>query len=63
MTKETERVQPAVEKTASGYDREWTNWWQGYWSDAPAPLRTPEPPRSAPGWRESAHEFDFGGDR
>ncbi len=42
-------------------DREWANWWQSYWSGVPD-----EPPHEGVGsrqiWRESAHEFDFGGE-
>ncbi len=44
----------------STWEQEWDNWWQGYWSDA-ADASTPEP--AAYGWRESAHEFDFGPDK
>jgi hypothetical protein len=46
-------------------DREWANWWQSYWSDAPETPRQPEPTRSRSSypWRESAHEFDFGGEQ
>lgn len=61
MSNETE--QAVVEKTPSGHDREWATWWQGYWSDAPAPPRSMEHPRTAEDWRESAHEFDFGGEQ
>ena len=46
-------------------EREWANWWQSYWSDAPETPRQPERtrPRQRYPWRESAHEFDFGGEQ
>jgi len=56
----------ATTTTEGGWDGDWSSWWQGYWSDAPA-QGAPEPaaaPRSSGVWvwRESAHEFDFGGE-
>lgn len=50
--------------TEGGWQREWANWWQGYWSDTPG--ERPAPAESAPvdyPWRESKHEFDFGGEQ
>jgi hypothetical protein len=46
-------------------EREWADWWQSYWSDAPERPRQPERTRPRPRypWRESAHEFDFGGEQ
>lgn len=46
--------------TESGWEEDWSDWWQGYWSDTPA-----QPPAEplARVWRESAHEFDFGGEQ
>lgn len=45
--------------TENGWEEDWTDWWQGYWSDAPD-----APAAESPGdaWRESAHEFDFSGE-
>ena len=52
--------------TEGGWDGDWSSWWQGYWSDAPT-QGAPEPVAitrmsGAWVWRESAHEFDFGGE-
>ena len=58
MTDETEVTTATM--TESGWQQDWTTWWQSYWSDAPTES-APEPARY--GWRESAHEFDFGTDK
>lgn len=48
----------------TGWQAEWAAWWQGYWSDTPADrATTPEPRPAGYAWRESKHEFDFGGER
>jgi hypothetical protein len=59
MRDETER-QPVVPTDGSD-EREWSDWWQSYWS---GPQNDPQPERSSLRalWRESAHEFDFGGE-
>lgn len=44
-----------------GDDGEWAHWWQGYWSDAPEAREGSGVPEPHTFWRESAHEFDFGG--
>ncbi len=53
--------------TEGGWQEEWADWWQGYWSDAPvqgAPeLAALARASGAWVWRESAHEFDFGTDK
>jgi hypothetical protein len=46
---------------ADGDEREWAHWWQGYWSDAPEHHEALDGGEMRHGWRESAHEFDFGG--
>lgn len=62
MPYETEATTTATNE--SGWQAEWSDWWQGYWSDAPAEraAATEPPPLGFP-WRESAHEFDFGGEQ
>lgn len=59
MRDESER-RPVVADEA-GDEREWADWWQGYWA-APADEPQPERPAVPHRWRESAHEFDFGGE-
>lgn len=59
MRDETE--QRPVTPTEGSDEREWSDWWQSYWSG-----QGEEPQREQPNvrqlWRESAHEFDFGGE-
>jgi hypothetical protein len=59
MREETER-QPVVPVEGSD-EREWSDWWQSYWS-GPQDESQPERPSLRHLWRESAHEFDFGGE-
>lgn len=61
MTHESE---PQGKTNEAGWQQEWAAWWQGYWSDAPAERAAkPEPRPVAFTWRESKHEFDFGGEK
>ena len=59
MRDETEQ-RPVVPAEGSD-EREWPDWWQSYWS---TPAEEPQHERSSVRqlWRESAHEFDFGGE-
>jgi hypothetical protein len=48
--------------TANGWQEEWADWWQGYWSDAPAEsAATPTPAATPPMPAVTAmsREFDF----
>ena len=45
----------ATRTTESGWQEEWADWWQGYWSDAPA---EGAPPADAPR-NDRPAEFDF----
>lgn len=59
MNDETER-QPVV-PLERGDEREWSDWWQSYWS-GPSEEPAHEGATTRLRWRESAHEFDFGGE-
>lgn len=37
MLRETDPIAERRDPTA--WQEEWSDWWQGYWSDAPAPLK------------------------
>jgi hypothetical protein len=45
----------ATRTTESGWQEEWADWWQGYWSDAPA---EGAPPADAPR-NDRPAELDF----